>query len=492
MKTLQLVFKGILTFSISGTRSYLRSSTVYSSSVTSSSSYELQGSGYTVQGELSSEQVYRLQNIAERLNSTGCLGDCIEAYKISRKSAVDARFLRFGFGKWSIDDLQGLDSEEFTANIRLWIQTARKFYNSFFPGERQYYEQIFGGVSSVTYDNCFLPIVKEVAIELNNFANAVSSIASFQKLFAVLDLYKALSVLIPEIRNMFSTKLSAYISQGAIKTIENLATLVRQLFSSFEDTVLNERLNTLTRDGSIHSLTKYAMNYVTSISQYEELLKSIILSGPIESVGYQLDEQSLEDSGKSPLQLHLIWIMISLRINLEGKSRCHEHSSLRYVFIMNNVNYVIKTIIGSPELLELIGKEYVLKLSKDVIQATHFYSSSMWPRLLYCLRDPRLSNKFTFYDKLSKDSLKDRFKAFNTTFEEVCQTTSFVLDIQLRDQLHKFILRKLLPAYKCFLEKYGSHTLSKRYKEKYIKYSPEDLDYAFRTLTNDNGFSVEC
>ncbi|KAK1367893.1 hypothetical protein POM88_033985 [Heracleum sosnowskyi] len=106
IKTLQSVFKGILTFSISGTESNTMNSTVYSSSVASSSSYELQGSSRIGQGEISSEQAYRLRSIVEKLNSTECLGDCIEVYKISRKSAVDARFRRFGIGKWSINDLR--------------------------------------------------------------------------------------------------------------------------------------------------------------------------------------------------------------------------------------------------------------------------------------------------------------------------------------------------------------------------------------------------
>ncbi|KAL1834572.1 hypothetical protein ACET3Z_004223 [Daucus carota] len=493
MKTLELVFKGILSFSISGNKSGTTSSTVYSSSVASSSSYELQGISHTAQGELSSEQVYRLRSIAERLNSSGCLGDCIEVYKISRKSAVDARFLRFGLGKWSIEDLQGLDCEEFTARIKLWIQTANKCYDGIFPGERQYFEQIFDGVSAVTYRRCFLAIVEHVAVELNNFAGAVSSITSFQKLFAVLDLYKALSVILPEIQNMFSTVLSSNIYNQATDNIDNLATLVRQLFSSFEDTVLDESSNTPTRDGSVHSLTIYATNYVTSISQYKELLTNIIVDRATKSLGYLSDKQFLEDSSRSPLQLQVLRIMISLRINLEGKSRFNDYPLLRYVFMMNNVGYIIKTITGSPELLELIRKEYVSQLSKDVMQAAQDYFSSSWLRLLFCLRDDGLNTKFPFYSKISKDSLKDRFKAFNTTFEEVCRTLSFVLDNQLRYQLHDLILHQLLPTYKSFLDKYSSQALRKRYKERYIiKYSSEDLEHAFGTLTiHNNGVAVD-
>lgn len=490
-KTLQLVFQGILDCSTIATKYDTLSSTVDSSTVTSSFSYELQGSNHIGHHELSPEQLYRLRSIVERLNFTGYLGDCIEVYRISRKSAVDSRFLRFSIGMWSINDLQGLDCEEFAAKIRLWIHAANKCYNSIFPAERHFYEQIFDGARAVTYDNCFLPIVEHVAIELNNFADAVSSIASFQKLFAVLELFKILVVILPEIQNMFHTVAFANISHGVTNTINSLATLVRKLFSNFEDTVLNEQSNTPPPKGTIHSLTEYAMNYVTSISQYKELLTNIIESRPTTSLGNQADEQFLEASDGTPLRLHMIWIMISLRINLMGKSRFYEDSSLRCLFIMNNLHYIIKTVKGSAELLEMIGKEYLSKLSKEVLlqlQAAQDYYSPVWQRVLYCLRDDGLNYKFPFYNGISKNSLKDRFKTFNSTFEEVCQSqsTRIVLDIHLRDELQKLILSKLLPVYKSFLERYGIHIQSERYKERYLKYSIEGLENKIKNLYSEH------
>ncbi|KAK1367896.1 hypothetical protein POM88_033988 [Heracleum sosnowskyi] len=412
IRKLQLVFQKILDCSVTGTNSDAMSTTVYSSSVTSSYNYELQGNNQTGHGELSREQVYRLHNIVERLNSTGCLGDCINMYRISRKTAVDARYLRFCIGKWTYNDLQRLDCEEFTAKITE------------------------------------LPHMTTVSWLLLNMLQLIANI-----------------------------------SYGASNIVNSLATLVRKLFSSFQDTVLNDQINTLPPKGTVHSLTEYAMRYVTSISFHKELLTNIIVSPPTIRLGDQADKQFLEASSVTPLRLHMISIMISLRINLEGKSSLYKDSSLSYVFIMNNVNYMIKTITGSPELLQMIGKEYPLKLSKDVLQAAQNYTSSIWHRVLYCLRDDGLSFKFPLYNVISKNSVKNRFKTFNTTFEEVCQiqSTMSVLDIQLQGQIHK-----LIPAYNSFLEKFGSHLQSKRYKERYIKYSSQDLENKLKSLFSEH------
>ncbi|KAL8107292.1 hypothetical protein AgCh_023918 [Apium graveolens] len=299
IKSLQLVFRGILDCSTSATATDAMSSTLYSSSY----GYDVQERNLIFYSKFSSEQVHYLRSIVEKLNSIGCLGDCIDLYRISRKSAVDARFLWFRIENWTINDLQNLDCEQFTAKIRIWIQATYICYNSIFPGERQQYEQIFDGVRAVTYENCFVAIVEHAAIELNNFSDAE-------------------------------------------------------------------------------------------------------------------DKQQLEALGRTPLGVHVIWIITSLRINLESKSRIYSDSSLRNVFIMNNVDYVLKTITGSLELVEIIGEEYLSLLSNDVAQATQDYSLSIWNKVLYCLGPDGLSYKFLFYHGIWRYSLKTRFSTFNTTFEE--------------------------------------------------------------------------
>lgn len=244
--------------------------------------------------------------------------------------------------------------------------------------------------------------------------------------------------------------------------------------------MLNERLNSPPSNGIIHSLTEYTMTYVARIMLYKELLKRIIVSRPTRSLGNQADDNFLEASNGTPLGLHIIRILMSLRINLEGKSSFCEDSSLRYIFLMNNVGYIARTIQESPELLEMVGRKYPLKLRKDVLQVAEEYISSISQRVLYCLRDDGLNYKFLFFNGVSKKSLKKkRLETFNATLEEVCSTHSYVLDMQLVSQLDALIICKLLPDFKSFLEKYGSDIL---YRERYIKDSSENLEGKIKNI----------
>jgi exocyst complex protein 7 len=76
--------------------------------------------------------------------------------------------------------------------------------------------------------------------------------------------------------------------------------------------------------------------------------------------------------------------------------------------------------------------------------------------------------------------LKDRFKNFNAAFEEAhkAQTTWVVSDPQLRDELRISISEMLLPAYRAFFGRYGNFLETERRADKYIKFSPEDLEIA--------------
>lgn len=74
--------------------------------------------------------------------------------------------------------------------------------------------------------------------------------------------------------------------------------------------------------------------------------------------------------------------------------------------------------------------------------------------------------------------LKERFKSFNTLFEEIhkIQSTWIVADDQLRTELRISIDEVVIPAYRSFLGRFQQYLENGRHPEKYIKYSPEDLE----------------
>ncbi|KAL2462477.1 exocyst subunit exo70 family protein D1 [Forsythia ovata] len=434
-----------------------------------------------------SDAIYDLRCIAERMIAAGYLRECIQVYGSVRKSAVDASFKRLGIEKLSIGDIQRLEWEVLETKIRRWIRAARICIRVLFASEKRLCEQIFEGLGTSTDDACFMETIKGPTIQLFNFADAISiSRRSPEKLFKILDLHDALMDLMPDIEVVFESKSSESIRVQTVEILSRLAEAARGILSEFENAVLREPSRVPVPGGTIHPLTRYVMNYISLISDYKQTLIELIVSKPSTGSRYSSDPNMPEmdfaevEEQAPPLALHLIWIIMILQFNLEGKSKHYKDASLAHLFMMNNVHYIVQKIKGSVELRQMIGDDYLKRLTGKFRQSATNYQRSTLVRVLHCLRDEGLHTSGSFSSGVSKSALRERFKTFNAMFEEVFRTqaTWLVPDTQLRQELRISIMEKLIPAYRSFLGRFGSHIESGRHPENYIKYSVEDLENA--------------
>ncbi|KAB2613093.1 exocyst complex component EXO70A1-like [Pyrus ussuriensis x Pyrus communis] len=443
-----------------------------------------------------SDAVFDLRNIAERMIAAGYLRECIQVYGGVRKGAVDSSFRKLGIEKLSIGDVQRLQWEQLETKIRRWIRAAKACVRTVFASEKKLCEQIFNGIGTAIDDACFMETVKGPAIQLFNFAEAISiSRRSPEKLFKILDLHDALMDLMPDIESVFESKSSESIRIQAVEILSRLAEAARGILSEFENAVLREPSRVPVPGGTIHPLTRYVMNYISLISDYKQTLHELIVSKPSTGSRYSGDPTTpdmefAELEEKTPLALHLIWIIVILQFNLDGKSKHYKDASIAHLFMMNNVHYIVQKVKGSPELREMIGDDYLRKLTGKFRQAATSYQRATWVGVLYCLRDEGLHVSGSFSSGVSKSALRERFKSFNAMFEEVhrTQATWLIPDTQLREELRISISEKLIPAYRSFLGRFRSHIESGKHPENYIKYSTEDLETA--VLDFFEGYSV--
>ncbi|KAL2457350.1 exocyst subunit exo70 family protein D1 [Forsythia ovata] len=434
-----------------------------------------------------SEAIYDMRCIAERMFAAGYLRECIQVYGSVRKSVVDASFKKLGIEKLSIGDIQRLEWEILETKIRRWVRASKICVRVLFASEKTLCQQIFEGLGTSTDDACFMETIKGPAVQLFNFAEAISiTRRSPEKLFKMLDLHDALSDLLPDIEVVFESKSTESIRVEAVEILSRLAEASRGILSEFENRVLQDPSRVQVPGGTLHPLTRYVMNYISLISDYKQTLLGLIVSKPSTGSRYSgdlnmPDMDFLEFEGEvTPLSLHLIWIIVILQFNLEDKSKHYKDASLSHLFIMNNVHYIVQKIKGSPELREMIGDEYLKKLTGKYRLAATSYQRSTLVKVLYCLRDEGLHVSGSFSSGVSRSALRERFKAFNAMFEEVhkTQATWLVPDPELCEELRISISHRVIPAYRSFLGRFRGHIESGRHPENYIKYSVEDLENA--------------
>ncbi|RRT68397.1 hypothetical protein B296_00038340 [Ensete ventricosum] len=440
---------------------------------------------------LPSDAVDDLRSIAERMIAAGYGRECVQVYAGSRKAAVDVCLRQLGVEKHSIGEVQRLEWDTLEAKIRRWIRAAKICVRIVFSSERRLCERVFDGLG-ITDDAPFTETVKGAAIQLFGFAEAISiGRRSPEKLFKILDLHDTISDLLPDIAAVFLSKSAESIYTQAAEILSRLAEAVRGILSEFENAVLRDPPKTPVPGGTIHPLTRYVMNYISLISDYKPTLIELIITRPSASSRFSGDDQAAvgvtpleiefpEAENQTPLAAHLIWIIVVLEHNLQNKANLYKDTALAHLFLMNNVHYIVHKMKGSPELREMIGDDYLRKLTGKFRLSATSYQRASWVKILHCLRDEGIHVSGSFSSGISKSTLRERFRAFNAAFEEAHKTQAlwFVPDTQLREELRISISEKLLPAYRSFLGRFRQHIESGRHPEMYIKYSVEDLEMA--------------
>ncbi|CAD5184239.1 exocyst complex component EXO70A1 [Musa acuminata AAA Group] len=438
---------------------------------------------------LPADAVDDLRSIAERMIAAGYGRECVQVYAGARKAAVDVCFRNLGVEKLSIGEVQRLEWDALEAKIRRWIRAARVCVRIIFASERRLCEHIFEGLG-IADDAPFIETVKGASIQLFGFAEAISiGRRSPEKLFKILDLHDTISDLLPDIAVVFLSKSAESIYTQATEILSRLAEAVRGILSEFENAVFRDPPKTPVPGGTIHPLTRYVMNYISLISDYKPTLIELIVTRPSASSRFSGDDLAAAGAAvpeldfpvsenQTPLAAHLIWIIVVLEHNLENKANLYKDNALSHLFLMNNVHYIVHKVKDSPELREMIGDDYLRKLTGKFRLSATSYQRATWMRILHCLRDEGIHVSGSFSSGVSKSTLRERFKAFNAAFDEAhkTQATWYVPDTQLREELRISISEKLLPAYRSFLGRFRLHIENGRHPEMYIKYSVEDLE----------------
>ncbi|KAL3528577.1 hypothetical protein ACH5RR_007899 [Cinchona calisaya] len=139
------------------------------------------------------------------------------------------------------------------------------------------------------------------------------------------------------------------------------------------------------------------------------------------------------------------------------------------------------TTFWSAELTEMIGENYLIKLTDNVMQSMANYVGGSCDGLVYCLRQEGLNvswGNISFGSSgVSKRALKERFNNFNSLFNGIHKKQMMweVPDLELRTKLHQTILDKVVSPYRSFLGRFTSHIDRGKHPERYIRYSADEL-----------------
>ncbi|XP_072339912.1 exocyst complex component 7 isoform X12 [Scyliorhinus torazame] len=265
----------------------------------------------------------------------------------------------------------------------------------------------------------------------------------------------------------------------------------------FADSIKNDpdKEYNMPKDGTVHELTSNAILFLQQLLDFQDTASAMLASQVLgDTYNIPLDPRETGSStsnynsefSKRLLSNYICKILGNLQLNLHSKAKVYEDAALGAVFLLNNFNYILKSLEKS-ELIQLVA---VTQRHPDKTYKGHIAEQlQTYQRSWFKVTTPITeSNMPTFQpgtklkDK-ERQAIKDRFKAFNDGLEELCkiQKSWAIPDKEQRNKIRRAQKENVTGAYRVFWQRYSNVPFTKN-TEKYIKYRVEQVEEMIEKL----------
>ncbi|KAH7656870.1 Exocyst complex component Exo70 protein [Dioscorea alata] len=404
-----------------------------------------------------------LRAISEAMIAAGYGKEYVRIYKTHRKSIVDEGLYRLGFERLSSSQIQKLDWDILELKIKSWLRATGPAIQTLFSGELTLAEHVFSGSNSIL-ESCFADITRDAATALLSFPDSIAKTKSTpEKLFRILDLYDTISTLLPSIKSLFSLESTTSVLSQTLTSLQKLEETANSLLADFEALIQKDASRSAVSGGGVHPLTRYVINYLVFLGDYKLPLANILAnSNPSSPQDPGLEESSLS----SPMAKRISWLVFVLLCKLDGKAEAYKHVGQSYLFLANNLHYIVNKI-NESELKEILGDEWLQRRSAKVRHYMGNYERLVWATVAAAIPAVGVA---------TAAEAGESMKAFNAAFEEASRNQGewVVVDKTARDEVRASAVRMVVPAYRGFYWR-CRELLGGSAGSAVVRYSPEDV-----------------
>ncbi|XP_062886747.1 exocyst complex component 7 isoform X9 [Mobula hypostoma] len=266
--------------------------------------------------------------------------------------------------------------------------------------------------------------------------------------------------------------------------ITSMETTGAKALEEFADSIKNDpdKEYNMPKDGTVHELTSNAILFLQQLLYFQETASAMLAS---QEIGTSSSSYNSEFSRRL-LSNYICKILGNLQLNLHSKAKVYEDTALGAVFLLNNFNYILKSLEKS-ELIQLVAvsQKHPDKTYKGHIEEQLQIYQRSWLKVTTPLTEgnlPAFQPGTKLKDK-ERQAIKDRFKAFNDGLEELCkiQKSWAIPDKEQRDKIRRAQKENVTGAYQVFWQRYSNVPFTKNV-EKYIKYRVEHVEEMIEKL----------
>ncbi|KAG8089333.1 hypothetical protein GUJ93_ZPchr0011g27909 [Zizania palustris] len=294
--------------------------------------------------------------VAEAMMAAGYGKECISTFKERRRAALAATLRRLH----TVVEFHKLNWDQVDDSIQSWLAAARVAFSSLFPAEKELCGSVFAGNESVG-DAVMAAIANDQATSLLSVAeNAVARARRApERLFRVLDVHDLLTEVLPEILSVFGDR--SEVAKRACSVLIKAGEAARGALASLETAIQKEPTKATAGGGAVHPLTRYVMNYLVFLADYE---------GALDRIWPQQKQQA-----------GIGWLVQVLLRKIEDKGGSYREAALRHLFMANNTHYVA-TKVGSSTKLQAILRAHENEYREAARRHLDAYVLAAWGKAL--------------------------------------------------------------------------------------------------------------
>jgi len=192
-----------------------------------------------------------------------------------------------------------------------------------------------------------------------------------ERLFRVLDVHDTLTgEVLPGLLSVFGGINSSEVAARAAHLVAKVGEAARGTLGSLEAAIQKEPSKATAAGGAVHPLTRYVMNYLVFLADYQEGLAQLLVDGY---------EQQQEASSLMVVVHRLVSVLLG---KLEAKAGCYRDVALSYLFLANNTQYVANKVAGSGKLRGILGDGWAEAQSAKARAHVGVYVRAAWGKVM--------------------------------------------------------------------------------------------------------------
>lgn len=386
-----------------------------------------------------------LRSVSECMIACGYGKECVGIHRIVRKSIIDETLYRLGIERLSYAQLKKMEWTILEERVKVWLRSVKIAVQTLFYREKVICDAVFSSRAKIA-GACFAGISTDAAADLFTFAENVcrcKKVLSPEKIFRLLDLYEAISNLWPDIQLIFSDKLSAAVVSQAAATQMKLAEKVRAMLGQFEEAIRKDSSRP-PPGGGVYPLTRYVMNFLVFLGDYSAAVSNIAeedcpvkVRTPPPKYRFSSPASGGEaDASTAEISRLLAWLTLVLLCKLDGKAAAYKDGALSYLFMANNLNYVVSKARSS----NLMGQEWVRKHELKVKTYLANYEKVGWGKVIAAVTPPL--------------KVRECSEKFRVSFQEACrrQSSWVIPDPKIREDVKISLANRIVSGYRVLCE----------------------------------------